>query len=309
MNSHQSFNPENTTTTITPNTGLHVSDVSNQPELTNNFIPTGITVTLNLPIVYQASKPFLNINLNGLQIIGNTQAAVSSYENNIRNFIPVTFEPTWFATGAGTITLAETGHPVYSMMRSHRIMDGNVQVAIRMSSNTSQSGNLFLTRRTGLMRNWKIPGDVYNGNQWVNADSNIEDFGTETFALSDLSLNRTISIKTSNTRPEKMDIHKLINDIALATGSSTGPTSVKSSAFREQYTEDIISLGILTNLPTSDVNQLTMYFFMDYSQVTFEFPLLMQVYTPPSFVTTPYIDLTAYYSGVPLGRALEDNNQ
>lgn len=304
MENHQTFDPLNTPTPLETNSGFSMTDVSNQPEMLENMIPSGITLKLNTPIGYQGSKPLFSVNLNGLILINAMiPLTTGSLSSLYFNTFPVWFEPGFYTSSVGSISYSPVSHPVHSAMLSHRIMRGNVSIGMRITSNTTQSGNIVATRRTAMLRNWKHGAETYNGNEYLNVRPHLEDFTAETFSFTDVSLIRTLLIKSASTNPLPMDLHHFAFLLARNTPTS-GVESLKGEGFRQQYLEDIISFGVLTDLPTADVNSLSFYFLFDYSTVTFEFPLLLTLSLPTSDLMV--VDVTGtYYSGVPILRSKE----
>lgn len=286
MTSHQSFETLNTPTLIsvlsTPNTDTG----SNQAELDSKFLPTGITAIINTPIA--AGKPYniLAINLEGL--FGPAWVDFASVTTNLnrrlslfRNLFPVAFTPLFWArylqTGSkpGEIYYDSSTMPIHSMMMSHRIMEGGVGVALRITSNTSQSGNLILTRTTANKRVWWKEGDPYLGIYSKNTTPLIRQFTPDSFALVDLSLNRTATAVVPNTRKQKLDIYRKMQ--YLVWELDTYKDAINEPNFAEQFLEDYLMIGILADLPSNEANQISISFFFDYSSVTFEMPMLFSI--------------------------------
>lgn len=292
MQNHQTFDLGNNPTPIEINSGLQVKSVSNQDELLKSFVPLGITVIINTPVLFQGTKAVLNLNLNGILAPENATPIMM-------NLFPVTFDPGWFTTGAGEILWEFVNHPIFTAQRSYRIMDGHVDYALRVTSNTTQPGNLIFTRRTALKRDFKLSTQVgtYNGNNYLNCSRNALDFSSETFSLSDLSLNRTILLKTEHTRSNKFDLNYfyfMLRNTALPPVT----TLVTGEHFKQQFLEDVITMSIATDLPSTEVNQVSFMILADYSNVSFEMPLLCSPGLPVGQGVTNVTDIL--YNGTPI---------
>lgn len=287
------------TTSTTSDLGINsVNVIPKTPIVNSDFkriFPTGISLKLNLPIVKTTDDFIFGVNLDGFvpqfNLTENYLGSLFKARKNIyRNLFPVQFLKGVYndTTPIGQITQEICTSAIQSMYQSHRYVDGAVNLVVRLSANTSMTGNLLTGRLRVGTRKYVAQDLPYNGLEFGNYRGNLADICQESFAIVDLSLNRTAnytcdrSITTSTT-----DFAYKLE--AIAQGQST---TVQSFAFQSQFTEDWLMFGVLANIPASQSNVLTLSFFFDYTNVTFEMPLLFS----PSF---PYNN-----SGVP-GRILD----
>jgi len=246
---------------------------STDTELSKEFVPTGITLILNLPIVYRSNNYMFGVNLDGYIPTGSllTEDVIPGLN---KNMFPVQLYPNLYSGGVAKIEYTACTIPAMTSYFSNRYVSGNIGVGIRVSSNTSQTGNFIVTHAAGMMRKYHTTDDRYNGLEFTNSVPYMNAHTQKTFALADLSLQRNWAMKGNTTRQHRvLDLAQKQNELWLQT---TLPRELKDP-FIEQMAEDWLLFGIISDLPTGETNQLTLSFYFDYSQVQFSTPMLNMI--------------------------------
>lgn len=268
-----------------------------------NYIPAGYKVVMNLPLVKASDRALLAINVNGF--IPNYHewhasfSAVTNYKPHQRLYMLMQMIHV-VDQGPGTqlhkaIQIKHTLKSIIPMtkMLSYRRISGAIGLGIRISSNTAQTGNLIFTHAAGVIRDWNVLGDkgwqdwTYRGITALNTNFKISNYDQKTFSLDDVSLQRHMSITTNSTN----NVGYLDLPYLLATIVEGFPTGSNYSAFCHQFAEDFLLMGILSDLPVSTTNQLTLEFFVDYSNISFEMPMLIHLVIGTGVI----IDVSSYY--------------
>jgi hypothetical protein len=296
----------NYTLKSTTDLGITAPHTDNKISITNadfkKLYPTGITITLNLPIVKTSDDFIFGINLDGyipqFNVIDSTSAipAATPRKSLYRNLFPVQFRSGVYNAVSPIGRIVHDIHTmaIQSFYQSHRYVDGAVNVVMRLSSNTSMSGNLQLARVRTATRQFFTPDQEYRGLQFSNYVGNISDMSQESFALLDLSLNRTAEIACDRSPTTGMtDIAYKIDRIAR---SATG-SIIQQRPFEQQFTEDWLLVGLASDLPASQSNVLNIALYLDYTNVTFEMPLLFSPSAPINNSSVPgkVLDVTASF--------------
>lgn len=110
------------------------------------YVPTGITLTINTPFVKTSRDALFGINIDGFIPQYNMQ----SYLQTLKNHFPVQVFP--HALPFCSVTQEMCGMPAMVNYLSHRFVSGNVGIGLRITSNTSQPGNMLVSQATGCVR-------------------------------------------------------------------------------------------------------------------------------------------------------------
>lgn len=256
------------------------------------YVYTGIDVVIDTPILKTSRNAILAINPDGFIpwfSLGTGASAI------YRNLFPVQVIP----GVAGVRVFQEMMmSPFQALIASHRFMSGSVGIGIRVTSNTSQPGNLLFSQGSGLIRDYKRNNELY-GFEFLNSYNAPGDFNQGNFALVDLSLNRQFSIKTTRRDPNKrLDIDYKINFIAADVWSTATMDGFRDyNNFATQMQEDWIFVTPLTSIPNNNANQLNLTFFFDYSNVNFEVPIFPTIPTG-AINLNGFLNVTASFNGV-----------
>nr|QXV86410.1 putative capsid protein [Polycipiviridae sp.] len=302
-----------------------------EQDLTTNYVPSGYTITMDLPLLKASDRAMLAINPNGFipSYIDWMNSMLLSNPTLLRTqklamqMQPVQVVDQGIQSSLWTVVRI-TQHvktlPVLTKYFSFRKISGSIGIGIRISTNTGQTGNLIFTQAAGVIRDWgnifALPTDspatwTYQGLSAKNTNLNISNYDPKSFMLLDLSLQRHLSIRTPITRNHKFwDLPNLLWRLH----QGLEPAEVLES-FQHQYAEDWILMGIVNDLPASTTNQIQMELYFDYSQVEFEMPMLMT----PQIGTGQIITWTNFYRSnfvgerrpkdVKLGQQLELENK
>lgn len=268
------------------------TDVKN--DMLNKFVPTGITVKLNLPLVATADWFLFAINLDGFIPYHSRTETVNplAHQRWMQNFFPV----------QSTLTNIVGEPPLMEILYRHgaqpslipywssRCISGNIGIGIRMSSNTTQTGNLFFTHKAALIRSYEKTalGKRYHGLEFINDTKNLSTTYSKSFTIVDVSLQRHISIKANSTKVTPfIDLPKKLWMITQLDS--------KLDIEQEVFREDWIMVGISSDLPATETNQINLEILFDYSEVTFSMPMLFALNEP---INTP-INIGDYYKDAP----------
>lgn len=260
--------------TIHHATAIKTPEIESQPEVRfiseadfQGFTFTGISIEIPTPLVKTSSTGLFGINVDGF--IPNF---VINPRNSLwRNLFPVQPTETAINISGMEIYHEQIALPVMTNFVSHRYVEGDVGIAVRITSNTTQSGNLLIAQASGITRNFYAPNQNYTGLQFLNASSNPSDYAPNGFCVVDLSLNRHLAItpvRRCNTRV--MDLAKKIQYI-------TTIPNIKTPAlypFMNQFLEDWLLFGIQTTIPHDQANIVNLAFYFDWSRIKFYTPML-----------------------------------
>jgi len=232
-----------------------------------NFTYTGINVTIPVPLTKITSDALFAINIDGY-IPNMTFASAYKY---YKNLFPVQ------ATAASShISNMEIKHeyatlPALFNYLSHRFVAGQVGVALRITSNTAQSGNLMVSQLSGAARYYYYGTEAYTGLRFLNDSTSPIDYAPNGFALIDLSLNRHVSItaaRRNNTL--KTDMAKKFFEI-----ERLGiPKSTSNFPFLTQFLEDWLIFAPQTDIPHDVASSINIAIYFDWSTVEFYTPML-----------------------------------
>lgn len=260
--------------TTSPTNFLKAIDTVPTPEISyfddtsfKRFTPTGIKIKINLPLVRNSKDPLFGINIDGF---------IPQYNfKNSWNLIHSNLFPVQYIDGATTVEISQDQFclPIQSYYASHRMIEGNVGVGLRITSNTTQPGNMIITQASGLLRDYYCSNETYSGLRFSNSTLYPLDYAVGNFMLADLSLNRNISIRSVRKDPNKtLDLAKKIDEISKLVINDT-TTNALTEILATQFQEDWLLFAPLSDLPDNTANQLTIEVFFDYSQIQFFVPL------------------------------------
>lgn len=169
--------------------------------------------------------------------------------------------------------LKESKHCMSQIMYdTHRYVQGTPRFALKVSSSTNVSGNLFITQMSGVYKTYYTQTMKYTGLQPSNMSSTNYDHDKDSFMTVDLSLNRVIKINPLDrkiTRSVDMALLKYL----VMTNYDADDTY---SAMAQYFPRDFIVVGQLSNLtvPGGTTGQVSFDVFADYSTVQFGEPIL-----------------------------------
>lgn len=242
------------------------------------FVFSGYSVILDTPLVKNNRAAIFAINVDGLvppYNLGNN----SRWSSLMKNFTPVQN----FDTSHAYINILHEFQTLPASMAyfSNRFASGNVGVGLRLTSNTSQSGNFLISQASAVMRNYYAPDEQYTGLRFVNMSDNPTDYAIGAFSLGDASLNRNVSIVPIRRDPTRVtDFNWKINN--LMTSAWDDYTEKFKQLFMSQFLEDWLLITPIGNLPSGTGNQVTFSIFFDYSKITWIVPLYVCITLPPN---------------------------
>nr|UCC70385.1 hypothetical protein [Hammarskog picorna-like virus] len=224
-------------------------------------VDSGYTVTVNTPVARNNKNALFGINLSGF--IPDYTLDDPDWTLEIKNMSAVQV----FPSSRGFVKVDQDMQmlPQQHAMLSNRFCSGTVNVILRVSSNTGQTGNLIFSQQSGLMPRLYKLAENYQGVSFQNDGHYTSDPMICNFVISDTSMIRQIGIRTVFRQPvELVDIQKKILEFTSAT-----PALAASS----QFPEDWLMVGLVSNLPAASASQLYFRIFFDYSEVNFICPM------------------------------------
>jgi len=232
-----------------------------------NYVPTGIYVEIDTPLARNSRDSIFGINISGFipsYTIPNT-TAVPAYSQIMKNLFPVQIFNA--AMSYARVYQDQITIPIQSMIASHRFLAGNVGVGLRITSNTSQSGNFMVTQGSALVRNFYGVPDIYQGLGFLNASGKGQDFAPQSFQLVDLSLNRQLSITPLRRDPNIAEDLAFKLDIISRMQATSTQGSEFYNLFASQFTEDWLIFTPTSDFPDQNANRIRIDIFFDYSNV------------------------------------------
>jgi hypothetical protein len=294
--------------TTSPTNFLKAIDTVPTPEISyfddtsfKRFVPTGIKVKISLPLVRNTKDPLFGINIDGFIPQYNIKNAWSLIHANLF--------PVQIVDGNSTVEITQDQFtlPIQSYYASHRYIEGNVGVGLRITSNTTQPGNMMITQASGLVRDYYSSSEPYLGLRFSNSTVYPLDYATGNFMLADLSLNRNVSIRTVRKDPNKtLDLAKKIDEISKLVINDTA-TIARSEIVATQFQEDWLLFAPLSDLPDNTSNQLTIEVFFDYSQVQFFVPIFPVIALGANTVQRQVLRWTRSFKNRQISTILKDN--
>jgi hypothetical protein len=248
-------------------------EVESQPEVRfineadfQGFTYTGISIEIPTPLVKTSSIGLFGINVDGFIPTFSHNAVSTLY----RNLFPVQVTDSAINTSGLEIYHEVIALPVLTNYLCHRYVSGDIGIAMRITSNTSQAGNLLIAQTSGVSRNYYLKNETYKGLQFLNSSNNPSDFAPNGMCVVDLSLNRHVAItpvRRCNTGV--MDLAKKIVELDKAVAKTTN-----LYPFLNQFLEDWLLFGIQTTIPHETANIINLAFYFDWSRVKFYTPML-----------------------------------
>lgn len=269
-----------------------VSPISDQ-QLQNNFIPTGITVIIPTNLAKINSEALFGVNVDGfIPPLNNTVNLPVLW----KNLFPVQLTQAGSATPGLRVIYEYVQIPVQFKYLSYRYLSGNVGVGIRISSQTGQVGNFYITQARTASRWYYGATDLYNGLRFCNASINTLDYAPASFAIGDLSLNRNISITTVRTNTNVVQDHaqKLLDLQRFGNGSADFRNYLN---FVNQQSEDWLLFQPVMNLSGAAASEIFMTFFFDFSTVSFSTPMYPIIPIYPDLYETQILLYTQTFAG------------
>nr|QGA87335.1 hypothetical protein [Hammarskog picorna-like virus] len=232
-----------------------------EESLFQRCIDSGYTVTVNTPVARDSKNALFGVNLSGF--IPDYSPEDPYWTLSIKNMSAVQVFPSSRAFVKVEQDMQIT--PQMHAMLSNRYCSGTVNVILRVSSNTGQTGNLIITQQSGLVPRLYPITENYQGARFENDGHYTSDPMICNFVISDTSMIRQIGIRTVFRQPvELVDIQKKIFEF-----TSSAPSVAASS----QFPEDWLMVGLVSNLPDASASQLFFRIFFDYSEVNFICPM------------------------------------
>lgn len=236
------------------------------------FIPTGIRAEISVPLIKSSNQAILGCNIDGFLPCWNY--ADDNYKNLIRSLFPV--QPTPNALNFVNVYWDQIDMPIQSFYRCHRAFSGNVNVGLRVSSNTNQTGNIAISQVTAGTRQYYYGNETWRGLSFWNSSTAGLAYAQSSFTLADMSLIRNISItpKRRNNMPYQDQAHKMDYIYKQQLAMTAPQYKLIENNFVNQHTEDWLLFTPLSTFPPSEGGIISIEFFFDYSMVQFHAPLL-----------------------------------
>lgn len=267
-------NPINTSAIKQPEaaSGLEVRTVS--PSDFQNFTYTGISVEVPTPIVKVSSEAMFAINIDGF--IPNLNWK-NFRAHHFRNFFPVQIAAPSIGVPGLAVNFEYTALPVMTHYLSHRHVEGDVGIALRITSNTAQSGNFMVAQVSGVSRYYYKSDEKYTGLRFIQDSMSPIDYAPNGFALVDLSLNRHFAIT-----PCRRD-NTIVTDFAQKLIKVPPvPHDNTYLPIANQFLEDWLIFAPQTNIPHPDPSSINIAIYFDWSRVKFHTPMLPFIPWSPS---------------------------
>lgn len=268
-------NPPNTTAIKPINSYKKLELREIGPSDFQNFTYTGINIKLPVPLVKVSSEAVFGINIDGFipPIVGGAA------NNLFRNLFPV--QPSSYSSSLSGLEInwEYSTLPVLVNYMSHRHVEGDVGIALRITSNTAQSGNLLIAQASGISRWFYSKNDKYTGLRFLQDSMSPIDYAPNGFAIVDLSLNRHVAIvpcRRDNTL--RTDLSKKLEFVS---GALTKDHSYYPPA--NQFLEDWLLFSPQTDIPHPEASSINIAIYFDWSRVKFFTPMLPLVPLPATW--------------------------
>lgn len=267
-----------TSDTKLPNVTKPAIEIISDEKLSDNYVPTGITVIIPTNLAKINSEALFACNIDGfLPFFNPTLHSAALF----KNFFPVQVTTTGNNIASLRVIWQYVDIPVQFKYLSFRYFSGNVKVGIRISSQTGQTGNFLISQLRSGSRHYYNHDDVYKGLRFLNASSSCVDYAPSSFALGDLSLNRNISITPCRTNPLVYQDHarKIYDVYRYGNGGSDSDAYM---CVINQHTEDWLLFEPIFNISGTAASEISMTFYFDFSEVSFFVPMYPILPMPPS---------------------------
>lgn len=258
-----------TPVTKQPNVTRPAIEIISDEKLSDNFVPTGITVVIPTNLAKVNSEALFACNIDGFIPFLNPTSSSSSL---FKNFMPVQVTETGNNVAGLRVIYQYCDIPVQFKYLSYRYFTGNVKIAVRMISQTGQTGNFLITQLRSGSRVFYASTDAYKGLRFANASVSSLDYAPSSFAIGDLSLNRNIAITPCRTNPLVYQDHaRKIYDVYRYGNGSANYNNY--SVMINQHTEDWLLFEPIFNLSGGAASEIVMSFLFDFSDVSFFGPM------------------------------------
>lgn len=265
-------------TQVNPTTAIKSTDQS-KPSVVEmiteqsfrKYIPTGIKVRVNVPIARNTNRAIFAINVDGF--IPQYNLGSGMVTQAYRNFFPVqSFD---YSRSFVEIYQEQINLPIQSHYVMNRFFSGHVNVGIRATSNTSQTGTFMITQASTCLRNYYAANEIYTGLRFLNTSIEGGDYAVDSFILGDLSINRNWGITTvgKNILP-KVDLAQKLDYMFNYQGTASQQNTLRNKPYIEQFAEDWLFFTPITNIPNQNGGQIDFEIYFDYSNVEFYMPML-----------------------------------
>jgi hypothetical protein len=260
-------NPPNTvaikTPDLTPNAELRLISLQDL----KNFTYTGINIQIPVPLVKVSSEALFAINIDGF--IPNLRGRTCN--QLFRNLFPV--QPVVYSHTLSGLKISWEAVSLPQLMPffSYRYVSGDVSIGLRIISNTAQSGNLLVSQVSGVSRYYYGKDETYTGLRFLQDSMSPIDYAMNGFTEIDLSLNRNVGIvpcRRDNT--VRTDFAKKLYEVGRVENDKTS----KFYPVSNQFLEDWLIIGALTDIPHPEASSITIAVHMDWSRVQFHVPML-----------------------------------
>jgi len=277
------MNPTNAGESLAnPTMMLKSVDLSSIPEINfaseadfRNFVPTGLSVTVNLPIIKNSRSALFGVNIDGF--IPPWNSSNNFWNTALKNLFPI--QPFENSIEFVKVKQEMSMMPAQALYLSHRVIGGNVGVGVRLTSNTGQSGNILVSQASGVVKRQYNANTQYTGMSFLNTSIAPIDYSYNSFMLADVSLNRNVSITPIRRDPViQTDLALKISKMIETTHGLSGTLA---NIYSSQFQEDWLLFGIVSDMANQNANQLNFTFFFDYTNVQFYYPMLPIISTPP----------------------------
>jgi hypothetical protein len=276
----------------TPDSTKPAIEIITDDKIANNFIPTGITVVIPTNLAKVNSEAIFACNIDGfIPFLNTTYNRPSLW----KNLFPIQVTRTGNNIAGLRVIYEFLQMPVQMKYMSYRYVSGNVKVGIRISSQTGQIGNWYVTQMRAASRLFYNASTGYEGLKFCNASFNSVDYSPSSFTIADLSLNRNLSITPCRTNPLiKQDMAKKLVDVYRFDHDSP---SDQYSTMTNQHAEDWLLFEPVMNLSGQTASEVFMTFFFDYSNVNFEERLYPIIPISPRFYDLQMLLYTETFKG------------
>jgi len=258
-----------TPVTKQPNVTAPAIEIISDEKLSSNFVPTGISVIIPTNLAKVNSEALFACNVDGFIPFLNPTSSASSL---FKNFMPVQVTETGNNIAGLRVIYQYCDIPVQFKYLSFRYFTGNVKIAVRMVSQTGQTGNFVVTQLRSGSRVYYASTEAYKGVRFSNASVSSLDYAPSSFAISDLSLNRNVSITPCRTNPLVYQDHarKIYDVYRYGNGANNYDNY---SVMINQHSEDWLLFEPIFNLSGSSSSEIVMSFLFDFSDVSFFVPM------------------------------------
>nr|WPR17947.1 MAG: hypothetical protein [Owegonang virus 1] len=302
----------NATTQVQPDqvAGQQIPVMPSNSEEPRGLMPSGWKCILPVPMLLDRPKPLFIVRLSPYVFtsFGPNLALDDVGSSFVRRMFATPIQilggPLGVANKDIKILYDHTPLPHFAHMLSHLKMSGQVDLVLRISSNTNITGSLSVSELHDVDRSIKpseyILADKYQGYLMRNQIPNAIPAAVTNFALNDLSLTRHLEVSTSFSMGEKFYNHWWLQ---MNSNSAIENNQINDCFFRE----NILMVSAVTDI-TGDASQLTFNLYWDFSKVVYEdyiCPLYPTIGYIASKYSDPPIDITSYY---PPWTSEEDRN-